>query len=147
MAREKCACGGGRHQHDNDAEGCWCYQCMKKQDRGDRRCQGFVSADPAPAARPAPLAAVEEPAAGQKTPASDVAETGTLRREIFEAVRASKQVGMTEDDLEQALERTAQSVAGARHTLMKDGHVVDSGRRRKNRHGADAIVWVTPFYR
>lgn len=146
--REKCVCGGLRHQHDNDPEGCWCYQCLKKQDRGERRCQGFVTADTEPAVdRNVPFVGMDHPDTAQRMQDKTVGEAGTLRRAIHQAVKVTKQSGLTDDDLEQMLERSHQSVSGARNTLMKDGLVVDSGRRRKNRYGNDSIVWVTPFYR
>lgn len=66
--------------------------------------------------------------------------TATLRRKIAEQIARSR--GMTDDELELALDRTHQSVSGCRRGLVKNGWVVDSGQTRVNRHGNDAIVWA-----
>lgn len=146
--REKCVCGGFRHHHQNDPEGCWCPRCMRSQDRGGSRCQTYATAHPEPAVdRSVPFVGMEHPDTAQDMQAKTVGESGTLRWSIHRAIKTTKQSGLTDDDLEQMLSRSHQSVSGARNTLMKDGLVVDSGRRRKNRYGNDSIVWVTPFYR
>lgn len=51
-------------------------------------------------------------------------------------------LGMTDFDLEDALGRSHQSVSAARNALMMSGLVTDSGKRRPNRRGNNATVWV-----
>jgi hypothetical protein len=51
---------------------------------------------------------------------------------------------LTDDDMEQILRLTHQSVSAARRTLVLRGLVVDSGKRGKTRSGNKAILWVTP---
>lgn len=50
--------------------------------------------------------------------------------------------GATDYDLEERLHRSHQSVSATRNTLYRKGYLRDSGQRRKNRHGNEAIVWV-----
>jgi hypothetical protein len=66
--------------------------------------------------------------------------SGTLRRAMAEALLAASD-GLTDDDLEVALDRSHQSASACRNTLMRDGLVQNSGRTRVNRHGNPAIVW------
>jgi hypothetical protein len=54
----------------------------------------------------------------------------------------SEAKGMTADELSMLLELPAQSVSARINGLHKDGHITDSGLRRKTRYGRNAIVWV-----
>ena len=54
----------------------------------------------------------------------------------------SEAKGMTADELSMLLELPAQSVSARINGLHKDGHIMDSGERRKTRYGRNAIVWV-----
>jgi hypothetical protein len=50
--------------------------------------------------------------------------------------------GLTDDDIEQLLGRSHQSVSAARNHLVKRGYVWDSGLRRRNRWNNLAVVWA-----
>jgi len=50
--------------------------------------------------------------------------------------------GWTDDELEQALNRSHQSVSAARNTLMRRGYVVATDERRNTRWGNPAVVYV-----
>ena len=63
---------------------------------------------------------------------------GSFRRRIYELLASEP---ATDDELEVFLHRSHQSVSGARSTLKSDGHVEDSGLRRPNRYGHQAVVW------
>jgi hypothetical protein len=47
----------------------------------------------------------------------------------------------TDEEIETALNMSGNTVRPTRGTLVKDGHVIDSGIRRLTRAGNEAIVW------
>ena len=47
----------------------------------------------------------------------------------------------TDEEIEIALNMSGNTVRPTRGTLVKDGHVIDSGMRRLTRAGNEAIVW------
>lgn len=64
---------------------------------------------------------------------------------LFQYQASSKRYGgdgFTDDEMEQIMGRTHQSVSATRNTLMRKGYLVDSGVRRRTRSGNDAIVYV-----
>ena len=69
----------------------------------------------------------------------------SLRLKILEVIAEGTNVnslgGFTDDEIEQILEKSHQSISSARRGLSKNGVVVDSGKRRPTRSGCDAIVW------
>lgn len=91
----------------------------------------------APTAHVPPTAA----ATSQAMQAKALGRSGTLRATLAATV-AKADRGMTDDELEQALDRAHQSVSAARNRLVADGWLRDSGRTRRNRYGNDAIVWL-----
>ena len=50
--------------------------------------------------------------------------------------------GLTTDEVEEALDRTHQSISARVNALKDAGWIIDSGQRRKTRSGRDAIVWT-----
>ena len=64
-----------------------------------------------------------------------------VQRDVYTALTHNP-LGLTDFDLEDALGRSHQSVSAARNALMMSGLVTDSGKRRPNRRGNNAIVWV-----
>lgn len=72
----------------------------------------------------------------------DKVRGGSLQDAMLSRFRAASTTGYTDDELEQAMERTHQSVSATRNTLMRKGYVVDSGQRRRTRSGNPAIVYV-----
>ena len=69
-----------------------------------------------------------------------VLKAGTRRKEIFDLI-AGHEFGLTDDDIEVLTGLTHQSASGLRNSLMRDGLIVDSDVRRKNRRGNSSIVW------
>ena len=51
------------------------------------------------------------------------------------------QQSATDEEIETALNMSGNTVRPTRGTLVKDGHVIDSGLRRLTRAGNEAIVW------
>lgn len=66
--------------------------------------------------------------------------TGSIRRQIFDLIQNHN--GLTDDALERILEGKHQTISASRHSLVKDGWLVDSGRTAKNAQGNDCIIWV-----
>jgi hypothetical protein len=67
--------------------------------------------------------------------------SGTRRKMIYELIKRHYEVGLCDHEI---IEITALSPNTARPTrisLMKDGLIADSGKRRKTPDGNDAIVW------
>jgi hypothetical protein len=69
-----------------------------------------------------------------------VLKAGTRRKEIFDLI-AEREFGLTDDEIEVLTGLTHQSASGLRNSLMRDGLLVDSDMRRKNRRGNTSIVW------
>jgi hypothetical protein len=69
-----------------------------------------------------------------------VLKAGTRRKEIFDLI-AGREFGLTDDEIEVLTGLTHQSASGLRNSLMRDGLIVDSEMRRKNRRGNTSIVW------
>jgi hypothetical protein len=65
------------------------------------------------------------------------------RASIFEYIHARGADGGTDDEGEIALNIIPQSYTPRRGELVRAGHVIDSGQRRKTRRGRAAIVWRT----
>lgn len=69
-------------------------------------------------------------------------KTGTMRRITYDHLVAVGDHGATDHELEVHFGRTHQSMSACRNSLMRDGWVTDSGRRRPLPNGNKAIVWV-----
>jgi hypothetical protein len=67
---------------------------------------------------------------------------GTQRRMVYDALRLKGEYGMCDHEIEIEVGLRIPSVCAARNSLMNDGWVYDSGRRRKTPQGHDAIVWL-----
>lgn len=69
---------------------------------------------------------------------------GTLQRDVLSKIATYSALwdGITDDELEELLGRTHQSVSAARNILVRKGLVTDSGLRRNTRSGNKAIVWT-----
>jgi hypothetical protein len=67
----------------------------------------------------------------------------TVFRHIYYAWYGRKfRGGLTCDEVEQALDRTHQSMSARVNELRDTGWIIDSGTRRKTRSGRAAIVWT-----
>jgi hypothetical protein len=69
-------------------------------------------------------------------------EASSIRSRVRKLIERSGDRGMTCDEVEAAMKRAHQSVSARVRELAQDGHIVDSGRRRKTRAGRDARVYV-----
>lgn len=85
----------------------------------------------------------DHPDTSHAAAAKALPRSGTLRSAVFGVIAAAGSRGATDDEIEQALGRSHQSVSGARNTLLRDDLIRDSGLRRPTRYHNDAIAWVT----
>lgn len=140
----RCACGGGKAQHavDLQEEGCWCPRCLQKPEAD--RCREWrpeetirkpeVNRNVAPVGHRHGKTALD--AARKALP-----KTGSRRHEVFRTIETAGEYGVTDDELEKITGRSHQSVSATRNSLMKDGLIEDSGRRRRTQWGNEAIAW------
>lgn len=110
------------------------------QQQGTRALPVLVEHDPSPGVRPSDpwtshAAAVDTPGkAGHR---------GRLKRDIFVLLQIAGEDGHTDDELATCLpDEHPGSVSKRRGDLVRDGHVVNSGRTRTTRWGSEAIVWA-----
>jgi hypothetical protein len=68
--------------------------------------------------------------------------TGTMRRIIYDTIKANNDYGYTDYELETVLRGKHQTLSALRRSLVIDGWIVDSGRTRKNPQGNECIVWL-----
>jgi hypothetical protein len=68
--------------------------------------------------------------------------TGTMRRLIYNTIKANHEYGYTDNELEAHLQGKHQTMSALRRSLVIDGWIVDSGKTRKNPQGNDCIVWI-----
>ena len=68
--------------------------------------------------------------------------TGSIRRLVYDQVKANNDYGMTDYELEMVLRGEHQTISASRRSLVVDGWIVDSGKTRKNPQGNDCIVWI-----
>lgn len=66
----------------------------------------------------------------------------TLREDVFAAIRAAGQEGLTADEVAARLRLSPFTTRPRCTELRVAGLIVDSGRRRANASGRAAIVWV-----
>jgi hypothetical protein len=67
---------------------------------------------------------------------------GPLRRMVYRTVHEAGQRGLTTDEIAAALRMHRYSVQPRTTELKHDRRIRDSGRRRPNASGCNAIVWV-----
>ena len=76
----------------------------------------------------------------KKAVALTMPRSGTRLLTIYNLISESN--GLTDFQIEETTGLAHQSASAARNNLMQRGLVTDSGLRRKNRRGHDAIVWI-----
>lgn len=69
----------------------------------------------------------------------------TVRARVLKFLVERGMTGATDQEVQQALGLSSQSEGPRRIELMRAGHVVDSGQRRRTRSGRAAIVWRTTY--
>ena len=67
---------------------------------------------------------------------------GPLRRMVYRTVHEAGQSGLTTDEIAAALRMHRYSVQPRTTELKHERRIRDSGRRRPNASGCNAIVWV-----
>lgn len=72
---------------------------------------------------------------------------GPLRRMVYRVVHAAGEAGMTTDEIAEALAMPRYSVQPRTTELKHDRRIIDSGKRRPNASGCNAIVWVAAVAR
>ena len=75
-------------------------------------------------------------------PLAREAVTGKSRIRVFDAIAAAGWVGMTDEEIQDALAMNPNTERPRRGELVKDEHVLDSKRTRPCRSGLAGIVWV-----
>jgi len=80
-------------------------------------------------------------ATSQKAAAKVFPRSGTKRRECYEIIKASGATGMTDLELEKQTGWKHESLSACRNSLMNDGLVFDSGRKRVV-DGSERMIWV-----
>lgn len=68
--------------------------------------------------------------------------SGTMRRRVYETIKAQRDMGRTDSELEATLNGKHQTISASRRSLVLDGWIIDSGKTRKNAQGNDCIVWI-----
>jgi len=70
-------------------------------------------------------------------------DVGTIQREVFEYFKNCSSEGSTDEQMFDSLGRLTQqnTYRPRRRELVLMGFLVDSGRRKANRSGRDAVVW------
>jgi hypothetical protein len=69
-------------------------------------------------------------------------ESGRIRRRVFALLLASGAEGLTCDEVEQREGMRHQTTSPRIWELVRQGLVLDSGRKRKTRSGRGAVVWI-----
>jgi hypothetical protein len=67
---------------------------------------------------------------------------GRLQRMAENAIRDAGLCGLTADELAARLDMDRWSIQPRTSELKRKGHIRDSGQRRPNRTGKQAIVWI-----
>jgi len=106
----------------------------------------YVTGRPSTLGDPSAAVALHAPSTSHQAAARAALKAGRNKHRLFWMIFDSED-GLTDYEMERILARTShggrhQSVSAARNSLMKDGYVEDSGRRRPTDTGNDAIVWV-----
>jgi hypothetical protein len=67
-------------------------------------------------------------------------KTVTKRAQVFNAIRLFN--GLTDEEIENTLTMSGNTVRPTRVSLVRDGLVMDSGQTRPTKSGNEAIVWM-----
>ncbi len=65
----------------------------------------------------------------------------TLRVKLLLALREAGECGLTDQEMQRALNMDPSTQRPRRGELVKDGKVIDSGLRRRTASGRQAVVW------
>jgi hypothetical protein len=96
-----------------------------------------------PLARNHAAARTHDPDTSHQAAAVASLSAGAIRIRIYELVKAAGDDGMTVDQIRALMPPMAPSTLSARASdLIRDGYLIDSGRRRATRSGTKARVLV-----
>jgi len=70
--------------------------------------------------------------------------SGAKRRAVYQAIVASGDDGMTDEEMQDATGMAPNTQRPRRVELVRDGSVIDSGIRRNTKSGRKAVVWTRP---
>ena len=68
--------------------------------------------------------------------------SGTKRKRVYDLIYSHGSDGLCDHEIEFITGWLHQSASSIRNSLMNDGWIKDSGKRRKTPQGNGAIVWV-----
>ena len=71
-------------------------------------------------------------------------KTGSLKRKVYEHFLSCGEFGATDQEIENALNISGNTVRPTRQSLQKDGYILDTGFTRSNANGNQCIVWSVP---
>jgi hypothetical protein len=66
----------------------------------------------------------------------------TYKALVFNLIHVRGEHGATDQEIQETLMMSGDTVRPTRGKLLKDGLIYDSGKTRKNRNDNDCIVWV-----
>jgi hypothetical protein len=70
-------------------------------------------------------------------------QAATCRDRVYQAIAASKHLGMTDEEVQIALTMNPSTQRPRRIELWDAGKIVDSGKQRPTTSGRMAVVWIT----
>jgi hypothetical protein len=129
---------------------CEDLECAHGEVRGTRYCalcrhlaaKGAETAPSRPVGAPTAPVGMDHPDTSHRAAERALPTSGTKRQLLLEAI-SSTASGMTDFEIEERFAWKHESASACRRSLVIDGWLIDSGRRRKVPDtGNEAIVWI-----
>lgn len=70
-------------------------------------------------------------------------KSGSWRKLVFDFIDRQGVNGATDQEIQEYLDKSGDTIRPTRKTLQQDGLILDSGRTRKNAGGNDCTIWVS----
>jgi predicted transcriptional regulator len=67
---------------------------------------------------------------------------GSNRARVYQYILDKQEYGATDQELQQVLNLSGDTLRPARLSLLKENLIYDSGKTRQNANGNECIVWV-----
>ena len=67
---------------------------------------------------------------------------GSNRARVYQQILDKQEYGATDQELQQALNLSGDTLRPARLSLLKENLIYDSGKTRQNANGNECIIWV-----